>query len=309
MLFLMRRCQASTFAMPRWPRLARTRSPSRGRRSPPRLICRASSGRTGGPPMHGEAPPAWRLATSRWPALARARLSADLDVGQRRPVELLSTSAGPPCIIGPHRRPSDARRVWPRRPARAGPAVQCQPCRACKTTAMTSSGRTGGPPMPQLLRHRCRRQRGNVAVTSPGIFGPHRRPSDTKRGPRRASPPAALRLRPPAVSTSSSLRLLTGTVPPEELDLPDHIGVWGSVGHPSANGLFSIVSSGGWPLVRRILSSPVCVPVTAFHYPVGLNKYAGHPFDGSGPSLSPAKRESVCRRPLRPLLIGELFRG
>ena len=161
MLFLMRRYRASTFAMPRWPRLARTRSPSRGRRSPPLFICRASSARTGGPPMHGEAPPAWRLATSRWPALARARLSADLDVGQRRPVELLSTSAGPPCIIGPHRRPSDARRVWPRRPARAGPAVQCQPCRACETTAMTSSDRTGGPPMPQLLP--ARQRRGDLA--------------------------------------------------------------------------------------------------------------------------------------------------
>ena len=62
-------------------------------------------------------------------------------------------------------------------------------------------------------------------MTSPGIFGPHRRPSDTKRGPRRASPPAALRLRPPAVSTSSSLRKRTWTVLHEEALLPVHVVV------------------------------------------------------------------------------------
>ncbi len=56
----------------------------------------------------------------------------DLDFGQRRPVELLSTSASPPCIIGPHRRPSDARRGFVASSScTGGPAVPCQACRAC----------------------------------------------------------------------------------------------------------------------------------------------------------------------------------
>ena len=137
-----------------------------------------------------------------------------------------------PCIFGPHRRPSDARRGTPgvaarngrglpgprfraatarRPPAHVGrpalhhratqAALRCKarlcglvvlhgrPCSAMPAmqglhwAAMTSSGRTGGPPMPQLLPATLRLPRlassgrtGGPPIPSEATAGPHRRP-------------------------------------------------------------------------------------------------------------------------------------
>ena len=188
----MRRCRAvpaPKFATPRWPRLAPARSPPRGRRSPPCLIRRASSGRTSGLPMHGEASPAWRLATSiavTSPAAGEApRPSISGSVGPsnscpRRPARPASSghTGGPPM---------HGEALWPRRPAPA--ALQCHARHAGLAVVLYDIFGPHGRPSDATVAP------GNVAVASPGIFGPHGRPSDTRRGHRGASPPAGRPLR------------------------------------------------------------------------------------------------------------------
>ena len=138
---------------------------SDARRSPlgtPRLACLASSGRTGGPPMQGEA-----ISERRgWNALHLRATRAALRCQAKPP---RNATAGLPCIFGPHGRPSDARR------GSRGSLPQ-----AC----FASSGRTGGPPVQSKpLGDRTSLQFG---IASHCIFGPHGRPFDKTAG--RSSP-------------------------------------------------------------------------------------------------------------------------
>ena len=166
------------------------RGSRRDPRSPRRLACRASSGRTGGSPMHGEAPPAssWRGG----PDAAWAGRPAPRSVAVR-PRGLGSAS------VALHLRAARAALPCKASPLGRSRGRANQASHILESTAMASSGRTGGPPMAQLAAHGshpsgpCQSHGSCGERMGPGSPGCHPRGRHKRRSAPRATQPLGWR--------------------------------------------------------------------------------------------------------------------
>jgi hypothetical protein len=208
-----------------------------------------------------------------------------------------------PCIFGPHRRPSDARRGIPgvaaRNIAATSPAAgeasrpsmlgSVGPSSSCprRPARPAPSGRTGGPQMqgeglwprrPAPAALQCHARHAGLAVVLYDIFGPRGRPSDA-------------------------------TVAPGNVAVASP-GIFGPHGRPTdtRRGHRGAFPPAGRPLgrlegVRVVLPAPVFSEVTRRHHAVDPGIDVSHPRGGSGPWPSPPNGAIAYRRPS----IGELL--